>query len=111
MGEDPELHHPLRNGRPPILLSKKGHNLIEQNNQINSSGISDDDSGNNVWNTIKEIRTKKSQSWVQLKEGCNAIITGGDDCRPGAKSFANVVIRDTGLSASDILEIIDNKGL
>ena len=95
MGEDPELHHPLRNGRPPILLSKKGHNLIEQNNQINSSGISDDDddSGNNVWNTIKEIRTKKSQSWVQLKEGCNAIITGGDDCRPGAKSFANVVIR------------------
>ena len=62
-------------------------------------------------NTIKEIRTKKSQSWVQLKEGCNAIITGGDDCRPGAKSFANVVIRDTGLSASDILEMFDNKGL
>ncbi|MBT9172220.1 MAG: hypothetical protein DDT21_00601 [Syntrophomonadaceae bacterium] len=33
LGEKPELHHPLRDGRPPILLSKAGHNVIEQNNQ------------------------------------------------------------------------------
>ncbi|AHF11236.1 MULTISPECIES: hypothetical protein [Dehalobacter] len=111
LGENPELHHPLRDGRPPILLSKKGHNLVEQNNQINSSANSDDDSDNEVWNIIKQIRTKKSQSWAQLREGCNAILTGSYNCRPGAKSFANVVIRDTGLSASDILEMLDNKGL
>ena len=110
MGEDPELHHPVRDGRPPILLSKKGHTLVEQNNQVKISTISDDDS-DDVWNTIKGIRTKKNQSWAQLKEGCNAIITGSDDCRPGAKFCANVVIRDNGLSASNILEIFDNKGL
>lgn len=110
LGENPELHHPIRDGRPPILLSKKGHNLIEQKNQINSSANSDD-GDNDVWNTIKEIRTKKNQSWAQLKEGCNAILAGSYNCRPGAKSFANVVIRDTGLSASDILEMLESKGL
>lgn len=111
LGENPELHHPLRDGRPPILLSKKGHNLVEQNNQINSSANSDDDSDDDVWNTVKQIRTKKNQSWTQLREGCNAILTGSYNCRSGAKSFANVVIRDTGLSASDILEMLDNKGI
>lgn len=111
LGGKPELHHPLRDGRPPILLSKKGHNLVEQNNQNNSSANPDDDIDNDVWNTVKQIRTKKSQSWAQLREGCNAILTGSYNCRSGAKSFANVVIRDTDLSASDILEMLDNKGL
>lgn len=111
LGENPELHHPIRDGRPPILISKKGHNLVEQNNQTSSSTSSDDDNNNDVWNTIKEIRTKKNQSWTQLREGCNAILTGSYNCRPGAKSFANVVIRDTGLSASYILEMLDNKDL
>ena len=52
MGEDPELHHPVRDGRPPILLSKKGHTFVEQSNQVKISTISDDDS-DDVWNTIK----------------------------------------------------------
>jgi len=110
LDENAELHHPLRDGRPPLLLSKTGHNLVEQNNQISSSANSDE-VDNDVWNTIKEIKTKKNQSWVQLREGCNAILTGKYNCRPGAKSFANVVSRDTGLSASDILKILDYKGL
>ena len=68
LGENAELHHPLRDGRPPILLSKKGHNLVEQNNQINSTANSDDDVDNDVWNIVKEIRTKKSQSWGSLRK-------------------------------------------
>lgn len=112
LGENPELHHPLRDGRPPILLSKKGHELVEQSNQKNNYASSkDDDSNDDVWNTIKQIRSKKHQSWVQLREGCNAILTGSSNCRPGAKSFANVVMRDTGLSARDILEMLDKQGL
>ena len=85
--------------------------MVELYNQINNSANSDDDSDDDVWKTVKQIRTKKSQSWTQLREGCNAILTGSYNCRSGAKSFANVVIRDTGLSASDILEILDNKGI
>lgn len=112
LGVEPQLHHPLRDGRPPILLSKRGHELIEQNNQRNSYDNEEkDDSNEDVWNTIKQIRSKKSQSWAQLREGCNSILTGSFNCRPGAKSFANVVIRDTGLSASAILEILDKKSL
>lgn len=112
LGIEPQLHHPLRDGRPPILLSKKGHELIEQNNQRNRYDNEEkDDSNEEVWNTIKQIRSKKSQSWAQLREGCNSILTGSFNCRPGAKSFANVVVRDTGLSASAILEILDKKGL
>lgn len=29
LGNDAELHHPVRDGRPPIILSKKGHSHIE----------------------------------------------------------------------------------
>jgi len=29
LGDDAELHHPVRDGRPPILISKKGHSIIE----------------------------------------------------------------------------------
>ena len=29
LGQDSELHHPVRDGRPPIVLSKKGHAVIE----------------------------------------------------------------------------------
>ena len=112
LGENPELHHPLRDGRPPILLSKKGHTLVEQNNPKNNLASSyDDDNNNDEWNTIKKIRSMKNQSWVQLREGCNFILTRNHNCRAGAKSFANVVIRDTGLSARDILEILDKQGV
>jgi hypothetical protein len=112
LGERSELHHPLRDGRPPILLSKKGHDLIEQYKQKNIYENTDnDDIDEEIWNLIKQIRTKKNQSWAQLREGCNAILTGCYSCRPGAKSFANVVIRDTRLSANDILEILNKKGL
>lgn len=29
LGEQPELHHPMRDGRPPVYISKKGHEIIE----------------------------------------------------------------------------------
>jgi hypothetical protein len=35
LGKDSELHHPIRDGRPPILLSKKGHETIERYYQRN----------------------------------------------------------------------------
>ncbi len=85
--------------------------MVERKTQINSSANSDDDNDNDVLNIVKQIRTKKNQSWVQLSKGCNAILTRSYNCRSGAKSFANVVIRDTGLSAKVILEMLDNKGL
>jgi hypothetical protein len=110
LGKNAELHHPLRDGRPPILLSKKGHNLVEQNLQLRSSA-NIDKVNVSVWNTIKEIKKKKSKSWVQLREGCNAIISDStNNCRSGTKSFAIAITNNTGLSAIEILKILDNMG-
>jgi hypothetical protein len=102
LGEKPELHHPLRDGRPPILLSKIGHDLIE-NQQTNSS-----DDGDDMWSKIKNIRTKKHMSWVQLREGCNALM-GTANCRAGAKSFAKTIMKETGLSPEKIIEMLNSK--
>jgi hypothetical protein len=109
LGERPELHHPMRDGRPPILLSKKGHDLIEQNNQ--KSSTKNIDNKNGVWNLIKQIRTDKHMSWVQLREGCNAILTGSNNCRAGAKTFANKAIKETGATAMEIIEMLDIRNL
>lgn len=105
LGEKPELHHPMRDGRPPILLSKKGHDLIEQNN------CGDIDEEDDDWNVIKRIRAEKRQSWVQLREGCNAILTESMNCRTGAKSFANKVIKETGLSVTEVIDMLDERGV
>lgn len=106
--KDAELHHPIRDGRPPILLSKKGHEIVEQNNQnVNNGRIENDD---DIWNKIRELRIEKHMSWVQLREGCNSIIVGSA-CRPGAKSFANKVINETGLAANDIIKLLDTRNV
>lgn len=106
--KDAELHHPIRDGRPPILLSKKGHEIVEQNNQnINNGRVEESD---DIWNKIKELRTEKHMSWVQLREGCNSIMCGSF-CRPGAKSFANKVINETGLAANDIISLLDTRNV
>ena len=105
LGKDSELHHPMRDGRPPILLSKQGHTIVEQKNQ--SSLKNDSDDGSDVWVKIKQLRTEKHMSWVQLREGCTAIITGSNNCRSGAKSFANKVITATGLNAHEIIDLLE----
>lgn len=102
--EGAELHHPMRDGRPPILLSKKGHTLIEQNPQNNSDY-------DEIFNQIKKIRSERNQSWVQLREGSNGIISRNTNIRANAKSFANKVINELGLSANDIIEILNSRGL
>jgi hypothetical protein len=67
--------------------------------------LTDDD----AWNVIKRIRAEKNQSWVQLREGCNAILTGNMNYRTGAKSFANKVIKETGLSATEVIDMLDER--
>jgi len=106
LGKDAELHHPMRDGRPPILLSKDGHKQIE--GQKKEKNISNDP----AWDQIKELRSHRKMSWKQLVEGCNTLLgkIQESDCRSGAKSFANVVINETGLDAKEILELLNKYG-
>lgn len=108
LGEDAELHHPLRDGRPPILLSKRGHVLVEQRHQAGSQGGNPEDA---TWARICELKKTKNQSWIQLREGCAAVDSGSTAGRAGAKSFANVVIRETGLTTIEIIAKLDARGL
>lgn len=38
IGDDGELHHPVRDGRPPVLLSREGHNIIEYGQKKRGEG-------------------------------------------------------------------------
>lgn len=101
-----ELHHPLRDGRPPILLSEKGHMLIEEYNQNGNKKILEKSEDERL-EVIKKIRSERNMSWIQLKEGCKALLGNITKYRPNAKSFANKVINETGLSPNEIIELVN----
>lgn len=106
IGDDGELHHPVRDGRPPIFLSREGHNIIEYGQKKRGESQQVDDP---VWQIICKRRSKSKQSWQQLKEGCRHLITPESFCRSNAKSFANKVVEETGLSPKEILTLIESK--
>jgi uncharacterized protein YbaR (Trm112 family) len=101
--EDAELHHPLRDGRPPILISKKGHKNIE-----NQQGISGSENEDTIWQKMKSLKKEKHGSWELLREGCNAILDSSKKYRANAKPFANSIIRETGLNAKEIINKLDS---
>jgi len=108
LGDRAELHHPLRDGRPPILLSKAGHELVERQQQTQTQGESTEDE---TWQQIAALKKERRMSWVQLREGCVAVSSGSTVARAGAKSFANTVIRETGLTANEVVALLDERGL
>src|SRR5690606_33602033 len=61
---DVELHHPVRDGRPPIPLSKNGHDRIESTSR---------DSTDPIESALREIKRQGNRSWVMLRRGCMAL--------------------------------------
>ena len=106
LGEKPELHHPLRDGRPPILISKAGHDLIEY-----SSSQSIDSSENGLLQIMKRLKKERHMSWVLIREGCYAKITGSGDYRANAMSNANSIMNATGLSANEVIDFLNQHNL
>ena len=109
LGDDAELHHPLRDGRPPILLSNAGHKLVERQQQNGTATADSPD--DEIWLRIGALKKEKHMSWVQLREGCEAVAAGSKPTRPSAKSFANTIIRETGLTPSEIVARLDARRL
>ena len=99
--KDAELHHPLRDGRPPIYISKKGHNILEY-------GVSDNN--DSIWEKMKTLKKEKHGSWKLLREGCESIINKSDS-RANGKAFSNTIIRETGLNAKEIIQLLDSKNI
>lgn len=107
IGQGSELHHPVRDGRPPILLSKKGHGSIE--GQIQSVG---DDP---IKEALVPLKREGNRSWVQLRRGCLDLLGRPElgqskAVAAGARTFARKAAAATNISYEKILDWLDNKG-
>lgn len=112
LDERAELHHPVRDGRPPVLLSKKGHDIAERT-FADSAVVAEDsltEAQAHLWQKLQAMRSQRNQSWVQLREGCTALLTPDSSCRAGAKSFAKVVMRETGKTPRELIELLSLVG-
>jgi hypothetical protein len=108
LGSDCELHHPVRDGRPAIPLSKHGHDLIE--GQILSEG---DDL---IGRALSKLRREGNRSWAQLRRGCLDLIgqpEPGPSHRSAAndRAFARKAAVATDVSYQEILEWLDKNDL
>lgn len=108
-----ELHHPVRDGRPPIYISKMGHAKIE--GQIKTTNTGDETNNlneNDTLSIIMDLKKAGHHSWVQLRNACNFSL--GNDVKfstPAVKAtslqFARKVIISTGLGYLGILDWLD----
>jgi len=107
LGKDSELHHPVRDGRPPILLSKKGHSMLED--QVIT--VHDDPLGK----VLVGVRRQRNGSWAQLRRGCLDQLGKGEPwpsraSAAGARAFAKKAMVDSGVGYDAILAWLDVYG-
>jgi len=108
LGEDVELHHPVRDGRPPLPLSSKGHDQIE--GQISS--VANDPIGQALF----ALRSQRNASWAQLRRGCLDLM-GQPVPWPSkasvnsARSFARKAATATELDYEKIIDWMDQRGV
>lgn len=104
-----ELHHPVRDGRPPIPLSKEAHAVIE-----NQGSSADEPDG--VMEIVYPIKREGNRSWVMLKLGCELLLgstetTKSRNVQSSSKTFARKVREATGLDFNQILTWIEENAL
>ena len=104
--EKTELHHPVRDGRPPIPLSKKGHETVEGIVAIEPN----DQAGKRLVAHRKE--SSRSYSWRSLRFGClmdlgQFAYDKSISRHRTARSNIARVKKQTSLSTEAILEILE----
>jgi len=108
LGSDCELHHPVRDGRPAIPLSKHGHDSIE--------GQRSSESDDPIDLALFGLRRKGNRSWAQLRRGCMDCIGHPEpqSSKSGAandRAFAHKAAADANLGYEEILEWLKKKRL
>lgn len=108
LGDDVELHHPVRDGRPPLPLSNKGHDLIE--GQLSSMAT------DQIGQALLALRSQRNGSWAQLRRGCfdlmgQPVPWPSKASTNSARSFARKAAVTTGLSYEKIIEWMNEKGV
>ncbi|MGA2264006.1 MAG: hypothetical protein ABSH28_21555 [Acidobacteriota bacterium] len=108
LGPDAELHHPVRDGRPPIALSKGGHASIEE--QVATDG---DD---NIGRALISVRHERNRSWAHLRRGCLDLLVKpvpwpSKASSADARVFARKAATDAKTGYAEILIWLDERGL
>lgn len=112
-----ELHHSVRDGRPPIYISKSGHAQIEgQTKTKEIIGYNSNMGEEDISIIIRKIKKKYHHSWVQLRNACNYLL--GNNVKfstPNVKAtslqFAKRVNKNTGFGATEILDWMGRNNL
>lgn len=103
-----ELHHAVRDGRPPIPLSPEGHRQVEESN----AGTTDVP----LILTLRELKSERTWSWKMLRDGCMSqlgehIESRSKNALNTSRTFAKKAQIRTGLSFEQLLESLDESGL
>ena len=103
-----ELHHAVRDGRPPIPLSPEGHSKVEESN----AGTADAP----LTQALRELKAKQHWSWTILRDGCMSQLGEHIESRSkntlnASRTFAKKAHQLTGLSFEQLLESLDESGL
>ena len=106
--EKVELHHPVRDGRPPIPLSPEGHHQVEESN----AGTTDA----SLIVALRELKAERNWSWKMLRDGCMSqlgehIESRSKNATNTSRAFAKKAKLRTGLSFEQLLESLDESGL
>ena len=103
-----ELHHAVRDGRPPIPLSPEGHRQVEESN-AEASDVP-------LIRSLRELKAERTWSWKMLRDGCMSQL--GEDIKSRSRNslaisrtFAKKAQARTGLSYEQLLESLDEHGL
>ncbi len=104
-----ELHHPVRDGRPPIPISKEAHSRIE--NQTTGETTSDP-----IMEVLLPIKRAGNRSWVMLKLGCELLLGIAETDRSmnvqsSSKTFARKAREATGKGYEEILSWLNENNL
>jgi hypothetical protein len=103
-----ELHHPVRDGRPPIPLSAAAHDQLE--GQVSTPR---DDSTRSV---LLELKRQGNRSWVHLRRGCLDLLGepvehSTASVAASSKTFARKAAMATGMSYRELVSWLDDSGL
>lgn len=106
---DAELHHPVRDGRPPIPVNRKGARMLEQ--QVRAADPAEDEEPDWIGPVLREIK-KQNESWAMLRRGCLLMMGqapegGTSNSNAAAKSFARRATAKTEMSVEDVLAWLD----
>jgi hypothetical protein len=110
--DEVELHHPVRDGRPPIPVSKIAHAILEGQDSSSSERSGADQPAT----ILREIKKQGNRSWVMLRRGCMDLLgfqSSHSTQQVGAtsRSFAREAAAKSGWNYQKILDWLDRNQL